>query len=229
MGEGLNQMYRMSLKYNALKWMQILTLLFTAACAQHIPGAPLPVPRDIFLPIVANRPDPPLPLTGSALPTPTAISALDPNASCFHNDKASEFYRMLTTDERQQRREMHCHPALVQAAYWRAESLALLSYWSHCEPGGLCANLVARKAGCQLPSDYNDHNQIESLVAGSPDMAVMFPILAASVDHARHLFGQNDFFRQQPDVGIAVLDAPGSLYGVYVVVMIAKCEGRGRG
>lgn len=184
--------------------LALLAVLF-AACVQ-------PVARDIYLPWV------PQPVPTSPLPTATP----DLQAACFHDARALAFYRQLIDDPRQQRPVLDCHPALVMAAGWRAWGLAHGDPWSHCDDAGVCANEYARQAGCKLPWDYaSKGNNIESLVAGSPDASVMFAALASSPAHADHLFGRNDFFRAQRHVGIAV--AEGGELGWYWVVMIAVC------
>jgi len=146
------------------------------------------------------------------------------NSPCLRTSAAAQFFALLAADGRQQRSEWHCNRFLVQAAQVRAESLATGGYWAHCDPAGVCPNTVARQAGCPLPSNYGNGNQIESLVAGPSVVEIAYAAVTSSADHARHLFGQNEFFRGQADYGIAVLNAPGSVWGVYYVIMIGTCE-----
>lgn len=148
----------------------------------------------------------------------------DPTARCFDNDpQARAFYRLLVGDPRQERPQLRCEPALVRAAQRRAASLIASGTWSHCDPAGVCSNQVARNMGCRLPADYGDRNNIESLVAGSPNVDVMFNALASSPGHAPHLFGRG-WFRHQTQVGIAYVAQPTSRFGFYWVVMIGVCE-----
>lgn len=80
-----------------------------------------------------------------------------------------------------------------------------------------------RNLGCNLPADYAANgNNIESLVAGSPDPGVIFAALASSPGHADHLFGRG-WFRAQRHVGVAYVEAPGSRFGFYWVVLIGAC------
>lgn len=150
--------------------------------------------------------------------------APDSTAECFHNPKALAFYRLLVADERQQRTEMHCNAALVAAAQRRATGLATVDPWEHKDRNGVWPNTYAREAGCKLPADYNDRNQIESLTAGLGDPALAYWSLTndQAPDHRRHLHGEIEFFRKQQDVGIAV--AEGGQYGWYWAVLIATCE-----
>lgn len=140
------------------------------------------------------------------------------------NGAAAEVQQYLATSPRQQRTVMHCNPALVAAAQVRAQSLASRGYWAHCEPGGLCANQVARQAGCALPAHYGDGNSIESLVAGPDKVRTAMDELSKSQAHANHLYALLDFFRDQDQIGVAVLHAPGSQWGYYYVILIARCE-----
>lgn len=143
--------------------------------------------------------------------------------SCLTMPATERFYSLLATDGRQQRPRMRCNAALVKAAQARADGLVRSDLVSHCDVAGNCANRYARVAGCRLPAYYSENgNNIESLAGGSGLAEVVFIALARSPSHAAHLFGQNDFFRAQVDVGIAV--ATGGKYGWWWVVMIGICE-----
>lgn len=131
-------------------------------------------------------------------------------------------YSLLTTDSRQQRTLMRCNPALMAAAQARAMGLTKSDLVSHCDAQGVCANRYARAAGCRLPAAYGEENNVESLAAGSWSADAIFNALALSSRHAEHMFGRNDFFRAQTDVGIAV--ATGGKYGWWWVIMIGICE-----
>lgn len=174
----------------------------------------------------------------SPLPPPQAASPLAwrvympfiatgavPEIRCF-GEKAQEFFDLMVADARQQRTVLRCNPFLNKAAQARAQSLADGGYWAHCDPVKKeCPNKVARLAGCKLPSNYeDDKNYIEELSAGSPDARASFDSLANSPSHKVHLFGEGDFFQQQGDVGIALLEKTGSRFTYYWVVLIAVCE-----
>lgn len=184
----------------------LLLALLAAACAPIAPPAhqpTSPLPHRIYLPSVS-------------VPAP----------SCYRTPQAAAFAQLLTADARQQRGALDCHPALVIAAEARARSLAAGGYWSHCDPTGICPNAVALWAGCRLPPDYpRNGNSIESIAAGSPDMRAILDALARSPLHAPHVFGATSFFRPQDRIGVAYLDAPGSRWRWYWVILIARCEG----
>jgi uncharacterized protein YkwD len=139
------------------------------------------------------------------------------------SNNITTFGHLLLTDPRQQRVGLLWSKCLQIAAATRAESLATLRYWGHCDLSGKCANTFAREAGCKLPAYYGNGNNIESLVAGTNDVQLAFDSLAQSSLHAVHLFGQNNFFREQTHFGIAYLDAPVSVYHYYWVILIGIC------
>jgi hypothetical protein len=140
------------------------------------------------------------------------VAALDPVA---------EMARLLTTDPRQQRR-LTLHPHLATSALWRAHGLANGGPWGHVDSHGVTANEYVRRAGCRLPSNYDERgNNIESLSAGSADPAIIFAHLAASPSHSAHLFGRGDFFKWQTHFGIAMV--AGGKHGWYWAIHIAQC------
>ena len=192
----------------------ILLCLMVMACTVPPPAAPMsplapPPPYRRYLPIIADGRPAPQP---SPSPTPT----------CWENDKANQFYTLLAADARQQRPALRCDRRLVIAAQARAAALIRDGNWAHVDAQGVWANDYARAAGCVLPATYGHGNNIESLVAGSPDTQISFAVLGASPGHAPHLFGQNDFFRAQDRIGIGY--AEGGRFGFYWVILIAPCQ-----
>ena len=133
------------------------------------------------------------------------------------------FYQLLTADQRQQRPRLQRCESLEEAAEWKAQDIIANGYWSHQAHDGEWPNATARRFGCNLPVEYGDNwNGCESLVAGSPDAAVMFTALAGSPSHRVHLFGEVDFYRVQTHVGVAM--ATGGRYGWVWVLLIAACQ-----
>lgn len=138
-------------------------------------------------------------------------------------DKAQEFFELLKADPRQNRKLMEWSKLLESAASIRTESLARLDYWAHCEPNGPCPNEVARSVGCVFPFDYSEKgNNIESLVAGTPDVAVAFEALANSPSHRDHMFGVGQFLKRQNRVGIHVRYDSSSTFKWYYSILIAE-------
>lgn len=170
-------------------------------------------PYEITPVILGDGPTPGAATRGVYLPI-IATSPIEP---------ATEFLRLLTSDERQERAMLTLCPALVMAAQWRAEGLAHGDPFAHVDAAGVTSNEYARQAGCRLPAGYaSKGNNVESLGAGTGDAGMIFYALANSPKHADHLFGRG-WFAHQTHVGIAV--ARGGVYGWYWCVMIAACEG----
>ena len=197
------------------------------------PRSPLAQPRSpragvaVYLPIVGGAAVPTATPTPTVAPiptiTPTATPA--PIVSCWRTFGAWVFYQLLISDERQAHPNLDCDRRLVAAAERRAMAQPLTGL-AHCDQWGVCANVYARAAGCRLPANYGPNsNNIESLLGGTLDPLEAFKGLARSPAHARHLFGDGDFFRAQDRIGIAVVDVPGHRYRWVWVILIGQCEG----
>lgn len=138
-------------------------------------------------------------------------------------DAAAEFWKLLSQDSRQQRLRLEWSDKLAKAAAIRTESLARLNYWAHCEPNGPCPNPVARSVGCVFPKDYSENgNNIESLVAGTPNVEVAYMALINSPSHHDHIVGLGPFFQRQTHCGIHVRYDPNSRFKWYYSVLIAE-------
>lgn len=177
-----------------------------------------PLAEIMYVPLIIDSPP-------TRTPVPTRV--LQPAATpmpCYRTSDTALFASMLMTDARQQRVRLFCHPALVEAAYRRGISMAQLGYFGHCEPGGPCANVIARESGCRLPPEYGSGNEVESIAAGSPTWSAIYDALARSPSHSEHLFGKNDFFRQQYHIGVAHISDPHSKWKDYWVIMIGVCR-----
>lgn len=200
----------------------IATILAGCSPSANYALSPLAVPPptySIYLPSTFGKAIP------TMIPRPTATATPSP---CYLTPQAATFARLLAEDSRQERPSLRCHPALVRAAQVRAESMAKWGYFNHCDPNGVCPNPVARAQGCRLPADYSlNGNNIESILAGTADPDLTWRLLSASPKHAPHLLGQGDFFGVQRDIGVAFVDAPGSKYSFYWVVLIGVCGASG--
>ena len=139
------------------------------------------------------------------------------------SQQASSMLALIKYSSFQLRPSLIYSEILTEAAHQRALGLASGQPWAHCDPNGVCANDYARAAGCVLPDDYGHKNNIEVLVAGSDDALVSFDALMGSEHHRAALIGDGDFFRAQDKIGLFFLDAPGSPYHYYFVIMTAQC------
>jgi len=194
-------------------WL-LVTVLTITACIAPTPQNAFESPlynRRLYLPIIAQQRQLPVVV---ATPTPTP---------CFRSEAAEQFYRLLVADARQQRKSLVCDPRLVAAAEARAMAQRG-DVLSHCDEDKVCANDYARRYGCRLPTEgYGSGNQIESLVAGTPNALAAFESLARSEGHSNHLFGKIDLFRAQDRIGIAMVEVPGYRWRWAWSILIARC------
>lgn len=185
----------------------------------------LPRPRSVFVSPLPQW-DIPLPLSWHVYMPIAGSGSPDPDASCFFNDKALEFYRLLKDDPRQQRAQLVCNKALVAAAMLRAQGLANGDPIAHHDAAGVWANAYARNAGCKLPDFYPiEGNNIESLTAGMDKATRAFQsIVDDSPSHRKHLMAETPFFQDQTQIGIGYAEKPGTQYTYYWVVFTSVCE-----
>ncbi len=139
-------------------------------------------------------------------------------------DPVAVFYDLLLSDARQQRPRLEVCKVLQAGAQQRAWGLANGQPWAHHDSAGRGANGIARSLGCNLPGSYSDNeNYVESLTAGTGDGQEAFNSLARSAHHRTHLFGENDFFRQQYHVGVGFAQNGGAPYQFYWTIWCAAC------
>lgn len=171
-------------------------------------------PSRVWLPLLASGP------TATATPRPSPTPALD----CWPGVAERAFYQRLINDGRQQRPLLVCDTRLVAAAQRRALAQPPAGL-SHCDALGICANVYARAAGCQLPASYAvNGNNIESLGLGTVNVDVMYKALVDdSPSHRLHLMGEGGGFREQDRIGIALVDVPTNRYRYVWVILIARC------
>lgn len=192
----------------------VLLAVSLAGCIRT-PSAVSPLPyQDIPLPLAHHVY---LPIAGSGIP--------DPLVTCFGNDKALAFYRLLVADSRQERTRLDCNPRLVAAAQARAYGLANGDPWGHTDRNGVTPNQYARRAGCELPESYPVvGNGIESLTAGMPDAQTAFDSLARSPKHSKHLFGLSDYFKEQTQIGIGYAQGSGEYQYYWSILTSPPCK-----
>lgn len=144
------------------------------------------------------------------------------NQPLAYHPPGLQFFRLLHDDSRQLRQRLSWCSHLAFAAAARAKGLANGDPWAHVDASGITPNEYARQYGCRLPDYYPEKgNWIESLVAGSNDVLVLFNALAASPAHANHLFGRLPQFMVQDKCGVGF--AEGGQFGWYMCVMIGEC------
>ena len=141
------------------------------------------------------------------------------------NAQERELGTLLEHDAGQQRTRLVFNPILARVAGQRARDMAARNYFSHTDPDGFGANHHATQAGYRLPEHY-DHapagNSIESIGAGYASAAEAWDGWMRSPPHRAHLLGLEPFYQQQTEYGVGYAYSPGSKYGHYWSVLIAK-------
>jgi hypothetical protein len=141
------------------------------------------------------------------------------------NEQESEIGRMLENAPGQQRNRLVRNPILARVARQRAQDMGERNYFDHTDPDGLGANTLVTRAAYSLP-DFYDHspagNNIESIGAGYHTSAAAWAGWMNSAGHRTHLLGLQPFYADQTEYGVGYAYVPGSEYGHYWVVLIAK-------
>jgi hypothetical protein len=181
-------------------------------------------PSRLFMPIIKTTGTPPEPVPVPVEPTPAPVVPIpEPQApdTCGMNAQEQALYDLMASDPGQRRRNMRCHPVLVQVARAKALELARLNYFSHTAPDGTTPNMLVRRFGYILPDWYGDGNGIESLGAGYATAEMAFEGWLASPGHRAHVLGEAAFWEAQTRVGIGYHFLEGSPFTRYWVFLSA--------
>jgi len=119
---------------------------------------------------------------------------------------------------------------LAKVAEAKAYDMASRNYFGHTDPDGYGMNYFINKAGYQLEPKWltnKANNYFESIAAGAKDGEDVVRILVVdantpSLGHRKHLLGMDEWNSSLVDIGIGYVKKPGSLYGSYISVVIAK-------
>lgn len=144
---------------------------------------------------------------------------------CQFTAEETRMAELLTTTSKQQRTDLACNEQLTTLARNRAEDMAKRHYFAHVNPDGFGPNYLATQLGYELPSFYDQTptgNNIESIGAGTGSAEAMWNAWMQSEKHITHLLGMNDFFRDQSEYGIGLIQLEGSDYTYYWVLIIAQ-------
>ena len=154
-------------------------------------------------------------LLGTTIFLPAAFKTTDPRL---------EFFELLKNDPDQERPQLLWSWELSAIASARAKEIALSGLWSHCNVDGTyCANDSVIDGGIQLPENYTrGRNDVESLVAGSPNVSVMFEALKNSSGHNPHMMGVGEHFRLQNWCGVGLYQDANTRYGWYYSILLTR-------
>lgn len=141
------------------------------------------------------------------------------------NSQEEEIEQLLLTDPGQEHPNLKLSVALSQAARRRAQDMADREYFAHTNPDGYGPNCIVLQQEFVLPDYYdfsNTANNVESIAGGYSTMQAAWAALMSSAGHSAHLLGKGDFYNEQSYYGIGYVNVPGSQYGHYLVIIIAK-------
>ena len=147
------------------------------------------------------------------------------------NPRERELGMLLESDPGQRRRRFVFNPVLARVARQRARDMASRNYLEHTDPDGFGANYHVLRAGYRLPGFYDRSpagNNIESIGGGYESAADAWNGWMGSTGHRTHLLGLESFYREQSEYGVGYAYSPGTGYGHYWAVLIAKPGCRSR-
>jgi uncharacterized protein YkwD len=136
----------------------------------------------------------------------------------------------LDLDDVKARPALKWNDILAKVAEEKALDMANREYFSHVTPEGLGINIQIHEAGYTLPKDWvkeKDQNFFESISAGYPTGVKAIQNLILDRDlpaalHRKQLLGMTDFYAGCTDIGIGFARRPGSKFGTYMSIVIAR-------
>ena len=164
----------------------------------------------IFLPLITTG------TTGQKEQPPVV-----PIQGCGLNPIAVKLSDFFIHAEWQKRKDIICHPLLVQAAQHKAERMANENFFEHITPDGIYPNENAKNFGYPLPYKTKENN-IESIGAGMRDLEILFEMFLKSPAHYNHITGSTEFFRNQRNLGVGYAEKLGSKYFHYYVILTSE-------
>jgi Divergent InlB B-repeat domain/Cysteine-rich secretory protein family/Bacterial Ig domain len=130
----------------------------------------------------------------------------------------------LTSDPGQERPFLKLDPILTKVARAQAQDMADHGYFGDTTPQGYGPDYLVQQAGYQLPAGWTNPvtlNYIESIAAGESSADATWNDWMNSSGHKEHLLGENAAYQQETSYGVGFVDAPGSKYTYYWVVITA--------
>ncbi len=144
------------------------------------------------------------------------------------NSQEQAIFNLVQGEPRQNRASLELDPILCAVAQAKAADMAARGYFAHVDPNGRGANTLVRNAGYVLPANYSTAlgaNNIESLAAGYATVNGVWNDWMNSAPHRMHLLAESDFFAAQTSIGVGFVNAPGSEFQYYWVVITAPPSG----
>lgn len=166
-----------------------------------------------------NGPDADLPEIKSAL-------SVAVNSHCGNNDQAHKLAQLIQADNNQQRKELVCNPKLNEIALIKAKlMLQEQDLWHNV--GNMSPNQLLRQHGFKLPRTYPFFgNQVEAIAGGKDNPEILFKDFINSTPHRQLLLGENAFFQNQSQMGVAYIKDLSTEHQHYWVVIIAATHNK---
>lgn len=132
-----------------------------------------------------------------------SFNALAKPDMCGNNAQARELVQLIMEDAEQQRVKISCNVLLTQAATDKAKLMAERGLVKHNLGGSPNGRL--RGVGYKLPPYYGAafSNQVEAIAGGYQTAKEVWRGFKNSKDHADHLLGRFDFYKEQDEIGVA--------------------------
>lgn len=143
------------------------------------------------------------------------------NEDCGNDPLARQLAQLIQTHPQQQRQALQCSPKLSAIAAIKAGHIhANEDIWHHA--GRMAPNQLLRHHGFLLPPTYPMFgNQVEALAGGEEAVQQVLTDFLNSKPHRMLLLGEDAFFREQDQIGVAYLNDPATDHQHYWVVIIA--------
>lgn len=144
---------------------------------------------------------------------------------CGGNPKAIILAKLLIESNGQQRKNLVCNKVLSQVAFEKAKAMAKESMVDH-NINHSSPNQLLTAAGVELPTSYEIiGNQVEAVSGGKESPQEAFEYFMSSTNHKEHLMGENDFYLEQNQIGVAHYYDIGTRHMEYWVVYITSFRG----
>lgn len=128
--------------------------------------------------------------------------------------KQEQVFYVWRDDIEQQRPIMVLDERLTNAANYKAQLLAESGIIAHCI-NGYCPNQMIKDFGCL--TDYKDMaNDVESILIGERNPADVINHFRNSPEHRVHIFGEEDRFKYQDDIGVGYYEKNNNFYYVFI-------------
>ncbi len=143
------------------------------------------------------------------------------NYKCGNNDHAHKLAQLIQANNNQQRKELACNPKLNEIALIKANlMLQKQNVWHNV--GNMSPNQLLRHHGFKLPKTYPFFgNQVEAIAGGKDSPETLFKDFVNSTPHRMLLLGENEFFKNQNQMGVAYIKDLSTDHQHYWVVIIA--------